>query len=432
MKNNPSQNVRTDYVANDVFVPKAANRLATSNPYDFVITQEQWDKFIEAHPNLTSVYLGNVIASDKDGQPVQFDTVKAPVSINIAANTGSMPLILDQRLIGNTSSGVIVDASDIGENDTAINIYSAYPYVVVSPVSRINLCNTLQTIVTFKTVQNGIGTSRVGVYTTGNSSIDYGTQSNGSRLIYQQCVGNGFTVTPYKAQVEDGNYVVPVVCADWLHGVTTGKYFGYSVDYATTSKPGLFQQIEESYANGTFVVINEINNGEVYPYVLEKFPDSSDITSEAIFSNSTTGKLMHVAYNGDISRENFKFNGNIVGLRDRADASVIKTLVDNTVNVFDMPDGVDYYAQIQEILGTGNSPAIEFKIDCILDHAIPTIAYLCQADSCGYMFTTDIAYLGHRYICVRYDNQSSVSSTLKVSISDAPIDIHNGDIEPNS
>ena len=40
MQNNPHQEIRTDYMVNDVFTPTAANQLARSIPFDFVITSE--------------------------------------------------------------------------------------------------------------------------------------------------------------------------------------------------------------------------------------------------------------------------------------------------------------------------------------------------------------------------------------------------------
>lgn len=49
MINNPSRNIHTDYVVNDVFKPKDANALAMSIPFDFVITKERVDEYREAH-----------------------------------------------------------------------------------------------------------------------------------------------------------------------------------------------------------------------------------------------------------------------------------------------------------------------------------------------------------------------------------------------
>ena len=58
-------------------------------------------------------------------------------------------------------------------------------------------------------------------------------------------------------------------------------------------------------------------------------------------------------------------------------------------------------------------------------------AQLCDVRACGYMFTTQIPTLGHRYICVRYSSGSSMTAGhLYVTVSNHDIDISHGDIIP--
>ena len=88
MQNNPNQEIHTDYRANDIFKPVNANQLANSIHYDFVITQEMLDKYLEKHPSTTDIDVGNLIASDINGNDSSWENpVPAPVSIYIAAKT---------------------------------------------------------------------------------------------------------------------------------------------------------------------------------------------------------------------------------------------------------------------------------------------------------------------------------------------------------
>lgn len=96
------------------------------------------------------------------------------------------------------------------------------------------------------------------------------------------------------------------------------------------------------------------------------------------------------------------------------------------VNEFDTPSGSDYVSDILEMLGAGMTPVIRFAINGASSDFYAT---LCEAGDGGYMFTTDISYRGHRYICVRYtSDSSSTPGRIKVTVSSSNIDIRTGSI----
>jgi hypothetical protein len=96
------------------------------------------------------------------------------------------------------------------------------------------------------------------------------------------------------------------------------------------------------------------------------------------------------------------------------------------VNEFDTPSGSDYVSDILEMLGAGMTPVIRFAINGASSDFYAT---LCEAGDGGYMFTTDISYRGHRYICVRYTSEStSTPGRIKVTVSSSDIDIRTGSI----
>lgn len=122
---------------------------------------------------------------------------------------------------------------------------------------------------------------------------------------------------------------------------------------------------------------------------------------------------------------------NVVSLMD-SDNQHLKSLGDEAITEWDSYAGVDPIAEIQEMLAQNVAPVLKFTIsdgdsgtygDCF--------AQLCDVRACGYMFTTHIPTLGHRYICVRYSSGSSMTAGhLYVTVSNHDIDISHGDIIP--
>ena len=108
-------------------------------------------------------------------------------------------------------------------------------------------------------------------------------------------------------------------------------------------------------------------------------------------------------------------------------------LHDETKNIWAMPDGCDFISDIQELLGNDMSPVIKFDLDVSgVSLKGPFFAQLCEAGLCGYMFVTDIPYIGKRYICVRYtvsgSSASGTSTDIQVSVSSHNITIGDGEI----
>ena len=164
MQNNPNQNIHTDYVAFDVFKPMAANQLAKSIHYDFVITQDMIDNYV-AHLSASdfSIDVGGVIASNPDGTSGPWETPVVipygkPINIFIA---GKVPdgyyLNFHTRLIGiGTPVGNILDCTaysvdgnwDRTLTHDMVNVFSAYPYAVSVLVAGFNFWSTPETPVT--------------------------------------------------------------------------------------------------------------------------------------------------------------------------------------------------------------------------------------------------------------------------------------------
>ena len=98
------------------------------------------------------------------------------------------------------------------------------------------------------------------------------------------------------------------------------------------------------------------------------------------------------------------------------------------VNTWESPDGTDYVADIIEMLGEGMAPMIRCHFE---GEGTDIYATLCEVGYCGYMFTTEIPFIGHKYICVRYDSTEGVTpGHIKVTVSSSNIGITGGEIVP--
>ena len=98
------------------------------------------------------------------------------------------------------------------------------------------------------------------------------------------------------------------------------------------------------------------------------------------------------------------------------------------VNTWESPDGTDYVADIIEMLGEGMAPMIRCHFD---GEGTDIYATLCEVGYCGYMFTTEIPFIGHKYICVRYDSTEGVTpGHIQVTVSSSNIGITGGEIVP--
>lgn len=316
MQNNPKQQIHTDYRIDDVFKPEAANQLARSIHYDFVITQKMLDNYLEKHPAITSLDIGNLIASNEDGTDGTWGTpVKAPVSIYIAAKTSANDTytwVFGGRLLGYTGSGsdYIVNCDDFminGQYDFAttrdmVNVYTAYPYRLYAAVAGINHWTTPLNYVKIEpNVPQNYGVFKVGTYSMPGSYDMEGRET--FQIVSQNAMNGMFIINPTEGQVESG-YTPAVVYADWMGGgggVTTGYTIkGLDMSEPTTVMYGLYQQMGASTSIwNTEPILSVLHNHHTSRYQLSNW-DSLKFT----FSNVSEGKVVIVHKNGNIEWKN--------------------------------------------------------------------------------------------------------------------------------
>lgn len=117
---------------------------------------------------------------------------------------------------------------------------------------------------------------------------------------------------------------------------------------------------------------------------------------------------------------------NIISLNN-ADGTLYP-LNNEGINTWETPDGTDYVADIIEMLGKGMAPMIRCHFE---GEASDIYATLCEVGYNGYMFTTEIPSIGHKYICVRYDSTTGANpGHIKVTVSSSNIDISDDEIVP--
>lgn len=314
MQTNPNQYIHTDYKLNDVFKPEAANQLARAIHYDFVITQEMLDKYLERMPSTTSIDVGTLIAMDWD-DPMAYPwgaPIKAPISIYISAKTSANDQFTFDfwgRLIGGSSSdGHIVDCSDYMVNGNwdaeltkdMINVYSAHPYRVGYLTAGCNHWSTPTAYVSIKKVSQNNGIAKIGTYYLEGPQSDYTYQDQENlQIVCQDYKSFDFVINPSQGHVVMG-YRPLFVHANWMGGgggVTTEYYIrGTDMSDPTTSKPGLYQQLAASASEwNTEPILAVQHNQYTSRYQLCRW-DSYKFE----FSNVVEGKSVTVHQNGDV------------------------------------------------------------------------------------------------------------------------------------
>lgn len=316
MKDNANQDIRTGYGVNDVFVPNAANQLARTNHYDFVITQEMVDNYVAQHGSATALDVGALIASNADGTDGTWtlaECVAAPVSIYIAADLSrdsALPLIFTQRLVwtGSTYNSQVVDgrtffpsgSASRSATDGMVNVYTQYGFKVSNLAGGFNFWTAPQAPITVLGTSGWDGVVRLGAYGTDSTGIDLAGRT-GLHIICEQLVaGAGIDSTVQQGAITSA-YDFPVVYADWMHGAE-----GSTVSYAVpaSAKPGLFQQIQQSVALGTDPVLTEYGEaGEVTRYRLESISKSAGALAPDRIIYSCGGKTLEIAADGTVTRK---------------------------------------------------------------------------------------------------------------------------------
>ena len=304
MINNSNQDIHTNYQAQDVFTPNAANQLTRAISYDFVITQEVLENYLSKHSALTEIDVGDLIACDADGNDGTWGTpVKAPVSIYIAGKTS-----LDDTYCLNFGGKLLTDILDCsdyqsgGSWDSAltcnmVNVYSAYPYRLKELVAGINFWSTPETVVSIVgAFANNSGVTKVGAYSTEGSASLYNLgDADFIQIVCHLLVhGTHFTINASAAHLLTG-YRPAVVYADWMNGsnsVTEG-YYVYETD---TSKPGLFQQLTESIKYGAepVVFVQKTQASDWYRLCHHE-------SNAMQFANVNSGRTLEVRESGDLT-----------------------------------------------------------------------------------------------------------------------------------
>ncbi len=306
MKNNPNQEIHTDYRANDIFKPINANRLAESIHYDFVVTQEMLDKYMEQNPGDTTIGIGVLLNSNSDGTKNGTYAIlaKAPVSVFIAAKTPDN-IVYDFTWAFVTTSNGILDISDFLENgqytvlktDGAVDVYSEYPYKA-NITGGVNYHTTPKAPLTVGYVQNN-GVIRIGAYkTTGSSPINVFRNGAIKIITQEQLSGYGFA-DDLSSDTQNPDLFV----ADWMGGGCSGD-LGYSIDEADTVQYGLYDRFAESYRLGTraSLFVRHHQSTSVY----HRDHDSSYDTT---FSNASEGRKIIIHKDGTITKENTGVGG---------------------------------------------------------------------------------------------------------------------------
>lgn len=256
MQNNPNQEIHTDYRANDIFKPINANRLAESIHYDFVITQEMWDKYIENYPDEREIDVGVLLCCNSDGTKGQSSQLaKAPVSVYIAAK---IPLTHTLNFTG-AFANVVVDCSDFKSNGAwsatltrdMIDIYSAHPYAVTAIAGGFNFWSNPVAYVQLNGNNLWDGICKIGSYKL-TQATNLLKPDSFQLVIEGHNEGTySFTYnfnddTPYEYA---GEARPSVVYANWMTGggiSTQYSISGQDMSSPTTIKNGLFAQMRAS------------------------------------------------------------------------------------------------------------------------------------------------------------------------------------------
>lgn len=233
MIENPLQGIKK-YSVNGVYTPGDSNSRRERAPYDFVITQVQLDKFVDAHSGTASVDLGEVILSNADGStgPAYDNPLDRPISVYIDAETEGIVFDLSGNL---TSSKMFLTAMSLAihsgyDGGIAVHIYSRSGYSITqaSMCGALALHSTGDAPVTIVSAglapSQGFGWS--GVFRIGTCKVQGAdlnlysrpgwTESGGLTVIYEKCteghiVWDDMNSSPLATNLEPG-----AVCAPWM------------------------------------------------------------------------------------------------------------------------------------------------------------------------------------------------------------------------
>lgn len=407
MQNNPNQEIHNDYRTDDVFKPVNANQLANSIHYDFVITQEMLDKYLEKHPSITAIDVGNLIASDIDGNDSSWETpVPAPVSIYIAAKTSlddPFTLVFGGKLCSGTQH--IVDCGsqyDTPNAEDLINVYSAYPYRVNTLVGGVNFWSTPNTRIRLNGDNSQAGIVKIGAYRLDNATVILrpdsfmlviqGSSDNGIEFVYPWTLNSTANNTE---NPDFGSYRPSVVHANWMTGC--GVADSYTIYDSSHIVNGLYAQIKQTIQMGSEPSLTVLHSQSQACYQFSGFSDYV-----ASFYNMNEQKVVSVSSTGSITWNDVSATGgrNLINVGWLYED--YKNEADNWTIDDRNPSSDDFISQIDAMLSQGVTPFVMYTcfnknpqgevvpVDPSIDFNTNVRTYispLYKISSCTYYFT---------------------------------------------
>lgn len=298
MKNNPNHAIHTDYAKDDILKPLGVNQITEAIQYDYVITQYAFDEYIKTLNADDSVDIGKLLQYNlEETSGVELSSIQLPISIYIAANTGSRDLDFTSTLLDMLNTDAYKNEGQYTMEDTKdmVNIYSAHPLYVSNLTGGLNFWTSINNPVV---LDNGAeleckyaGVCRIGCY-------DFKSQPTITTDGFQLVLSNfnlGFIPKPWGSLDSTRNYKPTVVVAQWFGNTGTAVY---SIESNDSNLGGLYHSIKETvntYKNT--VILNVINNN----VSVTSYQCTSIDSSEVRFMNSDTCKVVSIRSDGSIN-----------------------------------------------------------------------------------------------------------------------------------
>lgn len=250
MLTNPNWNVHTNYAVNDVFKPVAANQLASTIPYDYVITQAMLDWGVTNASDSNGIDIAKVLKKGDTGSTAGI-TSKKRISVILDCDTDSTMTLNFRNFVGSPWFAE-------GQGTNTLDIYPKAPFVFTGRSGPTYIYSGYKNFVVIPdTIQQA--TLYVGVFTC-NSNIPWSTGS----FIYEAVQGNN---VPSGASVVHTAWMtnkVPVSVSDIsdLPSLTADMLILHSGD-----------MIQDQVDNTTFTAIQEKLGSNIVPYLVTSYSE---------------------------------------------------------------------------------------------------------------------------------------------------------------
>lgn len=248
MLTNPNWNVHTNYAVNDIFKPDAANQLASTIPYDYVITQAMLDWGVANASDSNGIDIAKVLKKGDTGSTTGI-TPKKRISVMLDCDTDSTMTLNFRNLVGSPWFAE-------GQGTNTLDIYPKAPFVFTGRLGPTYIYSGYKNFVAIPdTVQQA--TLYVGVFTC-TSNIPWSTGA----FIYEAVQGNN---VPSGASVVHTAWMtnkVPVSVSDIsdLPSLTADMLILHSGDIT-----------QDQVDNTTFTAIQEKLGSNIVPYLVTSY-----------------------------------------------------------------------------------------------------------------------------------------------------------------